>query len=610
MSMDTHYESFYEDTGASSNDGLKKKLGSKRAVVTQTLKGLRDDHENWSKLVNVYANKYPWEDHLTQYENNVVPNLAFSTVNVIVPSVAVNAPKITVSAKKPNDQAAAAIAEAVVNHQWREYDVQHQIRQAIKDMIIIGHGWVKVTWRNEVGERELTPDEWQAAVQQTVLEFNQIVEQSPLNEDDFPPLEQVIEGVPRVVDEVLMDAPEAVRVSPFDMLVDPDAKRFEDARWVCQRSFIPVEVARKNEDWSPSVRRKLVPKVLDEERKSVDIDDREDSEKKAGFVVVYEYYDLIDNTYCVFSDSGNGFLRKPEKSPFPGGHPFVWIENYEVPERLYPLGDLEAIFGLQLELGLVRSAMASDRLRGKRVNLHRSGEIAPDSLDDLESGIDNVMVEVVGERPFSEVFQAMTSQGLHPEWYNSSEMITSDIFQVSAVSEYDRGSIPEGRRTATEAGLIQDAANSRSADKLAKVERAMAQVAERMIRMTQAYMDIEDVARVVQDGMVVEYVPYNRQALKGDLVFEVEAGSTQPKNESFRRQSAMQLMDAMAPFLGSGLVNEQAVIEHVLRNGFGVKDTEKFMAPPPQPMPPEGMPPEGMPPEMMGGPGGPVPPPV
>jgi hypothetical protein len=48
-----------------------------------------------------------------------------------------------------------------------------------------------------------------------------------------------------------------------------------------------------------------------------------------------------------------------------------------------------------------------------------------------------------------------------PEFYNQSELISNDIDRVSGVSEYQRGSLPEIRRTATEAGIIQDAANAR-----------------------------------------------------------------------------------------------------------------------------------------------------
>jgi hypothetical protein len=70
-----------------------------------------------------------------------------------------------------------------------------------------------------------------------------------------------------------------------------------------------------------------------------------------------------------------------------------------------------------------------------------------------------------------------------PEFYNQSELISSDIDRVSGVSEYQRGSLPEIRRTATEAGIIQDAANARSSDKLALIERSIADVARRLVAL-------------------------------------------------------------------------------------------------------------------------------
>jgi hypothetical protein len=54
----------------------------------------------------------------------------------------------------------------------------------------------------------------------------------------------------------------------------------------------------------------------------------------------------------------------------------------------------------------------------------------------------------------------------HQSFIISQNLFHSDIDSVSGVSEYQRGALPEIRRTATEAGIIQDAANARSSDKL------------------------------------------------------------------------------------------------------------------------------------------------
>lgn len=598
---------------ASGRDSLAKKLARKQSTVDKAFKKRKDDlwDEKWSQQVQLYSNKYPW-DELGDYKDIVVPNMIFSTVNVIVPSVAVHAPKISVNAKREQDEFSANVAEAVVNHQWRELDVQDEIREAVKDMVVMGHGWVKVTWKSESAERQLGVDEWRANVQQALMERQQAVEMSDLDELEFPSVQEVAESVPRTIEEVVVDAPDVSRVSPFDMVVDPDALRLRDARWIAQRSFVPLSVAQKKEEWQGSARRKLKPVVMSEVRDTAEIGFEQQKSDDASFVVVYEYYDLLSGTMCTFAQGCKEFLVKPTESPFPNVHPYILFENYEVPERFYPMSDIECIYGLQLELALTRTQMINDRKSGRRIGMVRSAAIGAEGMEALESGEDEVLLDVVEDRPFADVFQMMQPTGLHPEWYNQTAMILDDINMVSGVSEYARGNMPEIKRTATEAGLIQDAANARSADKLFKVEQGMARVAEQMIRLTQMFMDTEDVAKVVDDNQVVAWVQYSRQNLKGDFAFEVEAGSSQPQNESFKRQSALQLLDVLSGSFGTGLLNEQKVLEHVMRNGFGIKNAQEFLGPgmpPPMPepgmeeMPPEGMPgapPEGMPPMMSG----------
>jgi hypothetical protein len=117
--------------------------------------------------------------------------------------------------------------------------------------------------------------------------------------------------------------------------------------------------------------------------------------------------------------------------------------------------------------------------------------------------------------------------------------------------------------------------------------------------LCQEFLSTDQVAKIVGPDNSVQWVAYSREDVQGEFDFVVEAGSTQPMNESFRRQSAMQMLDAMAPFISAGVVDASKLAEHVLRNGFGIKDPASFLMPPQQPMGagmPPGMLPQGMPP--------------
>jgi hypothetical protein len=82
-------------------------------------------------------------------------------------------------------------------------------------------------------------------------------------------------------------------------------------------------------------------------------------------------------------------------------------------------------------------------------------------------------------------------------------------------------------------------------------------------------------------------VTFEPEYIAGDFDFEVEAGSTAPNNESFRRQQALQLVDALSPFASMGVVNMSKLAAHVLQFGFGIKNPESFLNQPQQPQPPD-----------------------
>ena len=132
----------------------------------------------------------------------------------------------------------------------------------------------------------------------------------------------------------------------------------------------------------------------------------------------------------------------------------------------------------------------------------REGELEGELL--IEDDGDKLileLIEVEGDRPFSDVVAPIATMGLPPEFYNQTAMILDDINLVSGVSEYQRGSVTEIRRTATEAAMINDAANARSADKLAIIERAIGEVAQRVVQLAQQNLTTTQVAKIVdEDG--------------------------------------------------------------------------------------------------------------
>lgn len=546
----------------------------------------RDDEDyddTWRRLIRMYRGKH--YEYFSP-EDRMLINIFFSTVNVIAPSVAVNNPKITVNALRPEDAPRAVVTEAVINYWWRHYNVKPQFRRAVKDFLVVGHGWLKCGYRYVEEEQVPTADDYSDAE----AEGNSVT--------------------PTII--ITEDRPFVERVSPFDIYVDPDATSMDDIGWIAQRVRRSLKEVKADKRYEAKARQYVTPTSW--KKNSADGSMQDPHDKDEGYVEVWEFYDIRKRTLSVFADGCEHFLVKPQKMPYAFGHPFVMLRNYDVPEEFYPIGDLEAIEPLQRELNETRTQMMNHRKRFARKYLYDEDRFDSDGRAALESDVDNELVPVKGDGPLDGAVVPMPVVITPPEFYNQSSLIRDDITVVSGVSEYQNGQMPEIRRTATEAGIIADASNARAADKLATIEDSIAVVAKRMIQIAQQFITGEQVARVTGKDGEPAWVEFDENYIAGEFDFEVEGGSTQPNNESFRRQSALQLMDSMAPFIQMGVVNPQALASHVLQYGFGVKNPDQFLMQPQmdpmadpaaqQGVPPEGMPPEGMPPEMaalMGG---------
>jgi hypothetical protein len=354
----------------------------------------------------------------------------------------------------------------------------------------------------------------------------------------------------------------------------------KDIKWIAQRIRRPIADVKNDKRYSKAARADVMPMAVS--RYADDPSRRKVYDKNEGYAEIWEFYDISSNSMSVFCEGSDMFLVKPMKMPYSFGQPFVMIRNYDVPDHFYPIGDLESIEPLQLELNETRSQMMNHRKKFSRKYLYRESAFDQMGRTALESDEDNVMVPVSSDEALGGVVTAFPAVINPPEFYNQSNMIIGDIDRISGVSEFQRGAVSEIRRTATESSLMQDAANARTSDKLAVVEQAIAEVGRRMLQLAQQFMQGEQVARVIGKDGEPMWINYDRDYLQGDFDFEVAAGSTQPHNESFKRQMALQLVDAMAPFAGAGIIDMGKLAAHVLQFGFGVKNPDEFLAQPQQ----------------------------
>ena len=603
------------------DDGMKQadRLKKYRSQIETSLKWRRDNYDqSWRDWIELYANNHFKATEIDDFSDahQISIGVCFSTINIIYPSVSIARPKITVEATHPDLMQSAEVVESVVNYWWKHHGFQDEFRRAVKDYLIIGHGWLKTTYLFKEDEQDMEGEEYAQQLMAQLTEKYTAIGMNPQDEALFATDEEIAQMIPTTKKVIVEDHPSVERVSPFDMVVDPDATCLADARWIAQRIAVPIEEAKKRQDWSPKVRKALASKA--DKAKEAEGFFADQVDKEQTFVFVYEHYDLVNGTLCTFGMDGDDFLKAPQQIPFVYGHPFTMVRNYEIPEKFYPMGELEVLEPLQMELDLTRSAQLRDLLSHARKYVSRKGSLDQENMERLATARDGELILLEESAPddVTKALVAAPTMDIPQQTYQMSTVIQDDMTRSSGVSDYAMGAMPEIRRTATEAGIIQDAANSRAADKLAQIELTLAAVARRVVQLGQQFLTQEQVARIEGEDGSLNWVQFDRDAIQGEFDFEIEAGSTQPQNETFRRQSAMQLMDAISsplfqpqpdPVTGmiTPVLDARKVAEYVLRNGFGIKNAQEFLTPPPppptidpmtgQPMPPAGM---GMPPGM------------
>lgn len=531
----------------------------------------------WRRMADLYAGEFL---PAVPGEHRVRVNLAFSTVNTVVPSVALNHPKINITARNERDGDRAVINERVLNYWWNHYGYHEEFKQAVKDSVIFGFGWVKVGWLYAEEDQPISVEEQAELLQQAIAERDDAALRDPGMAAELPSDEDLAASIPTMVSKPTVDQAFVSRISPSDVYVSPEATDMNDARWIAQRILRRREDVENDERYSPKARKDAKggieegdrgdtdPRILDHHRYVSD-----------EWVIVWEYYDIESGEMSVFVDGADDFLIRPRRIPFAYGHPFEMLRNYDVPDKFYPKGDLEEIEDLILEQSLTRSQMQQWREKYASKYLIRDGAIDRADYAKFTSRVDGQIIPVKDDNAdLNDVVVPVPINQLDARLFDWSAQVRSDINEVSGITDIQRG-IGGSAETATEASLVQDALNARAQERLTSVEAFISKIARKLQQLGQQFLTGEHFVRVVGPENADMYVPYGRDDVTGEYDFKVEAGSTQPQNDTYKRQQGIALMQTMMPFLEMGVVDPLKLAEHVMRDSFNIQNAQQFLTP-------------------------------
>jgi hypothetical protein len=113
-----------------------------------------------ARLINLYRGKQ--YRGIATYDRLLV-NICFQLSILWHQLFQLVAQRLMLTHAEPEDGDKAILTEAIINYWWQHYQCQEEFQRAVKDYLIIGHGWVKTGYRfveeEKVDDIENTADE-------------------------------------------------------------------------------------------------------------------------------------------------------------------------------------------------------------------------------------------------------------------------------------------------------------------------------------------------------------------------------------------------------------------------------------------------------------------
>ena len=482
--------------------------------------------EKWRPMAEKWVSRYQNHAELAQYTprgHRVSVPVGTSVIDSLFSSLTATDVDVMVEADGAGTADQEYLATAALSKEWDRCKVNERASGSIKDTLLVGLGWVKVSFDYYASEQEIP-----RADEDIIAELDSILAKA--EEDgttvDVDLVAQNIEVT--VAGTVVTRSRIVVDYVAWDqMLFDPTAKRVEDIRWFVQVSKLQPEEVRENPVWREYCKKAgtlrklealkgdchLDETILGEGVKAIDEDMR---------VTVYEIHDLETGTVCTKAHQAD-FLLNEAPEPFAinddmeDRSPFVPCILRRTPGRVRGTSDMELMLPTLQQLDLYHSRLATFVERYAPKVMAEEGTFTAGGKRALGSPEYGAVVELSKTRSANQVPIPFTPPVMPSEVYGVPEKLEQALYDATGVNELKRGLFPDRRRTATETAEVVNASAARQAEKRVGLERFYGAIARRMLQLMQMFYTGEQMVRYMDYEGPVEW-----KWTADDIVFETK----------------------------------------------------------------------------------------
>lgn len=511
---------------------------------------LYGNENSWAELEALFYNVHPSNAHAG-------PNVIYSTGDALMSAMAVPEPYITVNPRRADFTVASRLQESVDNDLVYDMEAQEETEKVVLNAYIWGRGIIKIGYDSEYG---YDPSMDIGLIRQTPL---------GMTLTQFSKTQQRIEfgvgtdpGMPWIK-----------AVLPHDFLVPWGVFSIKDAPWCAHRVVRHIDDCKADVKYST---RELKPVMSDkdfvESYKRVPQVYRMGQDITRGFhyselgtgdteyVELWEIHDRRTGKIYVIATGHNKFLRNEHDALQLGGLPFVDLSLVPRARTFWTSSDAYYLRQAQHEGADIALQASRHRKLSNLRFLYGEDMLEEDELEKFLEGRQGACIKVNGG---TDIRNAIAPMQGPPDLQTgpAMEVVRRDAREMAGFGRNQVGEYEStGRRTATEAQLVQQGAELRMDRRQGALAKLYTQIFRKINPIVQTYWTTPRWTQMIGQDGTQQFLQFLGPDMKGSYKYKVGFSVNPQESIQQRRQNAIQLFLALTQ---SPLVNPFAAARYL-----------------------------------------------
>jgi hypothetical protein len=517
--------------------------------------------DNWMEAIKhgvSYREKYStckhWDSYRKYYRGQwaagLLPvNKFFSYGRMLVPRVYFRAPRVCVTATRPDMVFHARVVEELDNLLIRELMLKYTLKMSVLDAFISGVGPIKLGYDSQYGylpDQAITED-GETATQVSRSDSTRLIETCQMIKPGLP---------------------WAIRVRPEDVIVPWGSSDPYSLPWVAHYILRPLDDVKQDQKYRNTD--KLVGTRSPEMAgSSKNLGFRPSSErvKDQDLAELWEVRDFSRRRIYTFCEnellmSADDILQNE------AGPPWEFLHFNPDPEFFWAIPDAHIIAPQQEELNDTNTQAAKHRAIALLKFLYKKGALTREALESLLSGDVGPGVEIQGDDPVSAAV-LMLQPHIPPDLQTACQVQIQAMREELGFSQNQEGAFsPYHGKTASESMIVNQAFEERVDERKDIMGDTIISIVRKWNWMLFRMWTEEKVIRIITPQGEPAWVKYTGDQLQGDYLLSVDVDSGMPINRSLKLQMGQELFKSAN---GDPMI-DQVGLRQILLDNYAIVD--------------------------------------